>query len=181
MERLGTQNGPFLPEEWSVDHRLSLLYHAGMQYQTIEIYTDGGCSGNPGPGGWAFTLTADGVFSTELSGGEGLTTNNRMELTAVIRALEYARRLGGQKIIVNTDSQYVRNGILQWVASWKRKGWKTADNKPVKNREYWEELDGLVSGMHVSFNWVKGHDGIELNEKCDQMVQMEIRRIKEHE
>lgn len=163
---------------WSVDQFHPPLYHSGMQYRTIEIYTDGGCSGNPGPGGWAFTLNADGVFTTELSGGEAMTTNNRMELTAVIKALEYARTLGAERIVVNTDSQYVKNGILVWIASWKRKGWKTADNKPVKNREYWEILDKLVSGLSVSFRWVKGHNGIEMNEKCDQMVQAEIGRIK---
>jgi len=151
-----------------------------MQYREIHIYTDGGCSGNPGPGGWAFTLDADGLFATELSGGEGMTTNNKMELTAVIKALEYARQLGGGKIVVNTDSQYVKNGVLVWMASWKRKGWKTADNKPVKNQEYWEELDRLTQGMSVSFNWVKGHNGIEMNEKCDHMVQDEIGRIRNH-
>jgi ribonuclease HI len=96
----------------------------------------------------------------------------------VIKALEYARTLGAERIVVNTDSQYVKNGILVWIASWKRKGWKTADNKPVKNREYWEILDKLVSGLSVSFRWVKGHNGIEMNEKCDQMVQAEIGRIK---
>jgi ribonuclease HI len=152
-----------------------------MQYRLIEIYTDGGCSGNPGPGGWAFTLNADGVFSTELSGAEKDTTNNKMELTAVIRALEYARNLGSEKIVVNTDSQYVRNGILSWVANWKRKGWRTADNKPVKDKEYWLELDNLVSLLNLQFNWVKGHNGVELNERCDTLVQLEIKRLKENE
>jgi ribonuclease HI len=150
-----------------------------MHYKTIEIYTDGGCSGNPGPGGWAFTLNGDGVYDVANSGGEADTTNNRMELTAVIRALEYAKALEGESIVVNTDSQYVRNGILTWIKGWKARGWKTADKKPVKNQSYWEELDKLVSALNVRFNWVKGHAGVENNEKCDSMVQDEIKKLKD--
>ncbi|MDD7202347.1 MAG: ribonuclease HI [Sphaerochaetaceae bacterium] len=149
-----------------------------MSYQRITIYTDGGCSGNPGPGGWAFTLDGDGAFQTEMHGGEKETTNNKMELTAVIQALSYAKQLGAAEINVFTDSQYVKNGITVWIKSWKTKGWKTADKKPVKNQEYWVKLDALVSSLPVSFHWVKGHAGIELNERCDTLVQQAIAQYR---
>jgi len=149
-----------------------------MSYQRITIYTDGGCSGNPGPGGWAFTLDGDGSFQTEMHGGEKETTNNKMELTAVIQALSYAKQLGAAEINVFTDSQYVKNGITVWIKSWKAKGWKTADKKPVKNQEYWVKLDGLVGSLPVSFHWVKGHAGIELNERCDTLVQQSIAQYR---
>ncbi len=145
--------------------------------ETITIYTDGGCSGNPGPGGWAFILLKDGT-ETLGSGGEANTTNNRMELTAVISALRAAEAAAPQaQVNLWTDSQYVKNGITQWIASWKRNGWKTADKKPVKNRELWETLDEITGRVNPSFSWVKGHAGHEYNERCDSMVQVEIHKF----
>jgi ribonuclease HI len=149
----------------------------------VIIYTDGGCSGNPGPGGYAFVLQAAG---RELlgSGGERDTTNNRMELRAVIASLEEAERLlasegaPGCPIVVHTDSQYVKNGIGSWIVNWKRNGWRTSDKKPVKNKELWEELDAVVSRVKPRFVWVKGHAGVDGNERCDQMVQSEIAKIR---
>jgi ribonuclease HI len=148
--------------------------------QDVIIYTDGGCSGNPGPGGWAFVIRrAENGVEFRGSGGEKATTNNRMELRAVISALEEAERQApGKPVVVNTDSQYVKNGIGSWIAGWKRNGWKTADKKPVKNKELWEELDAVVSRVKPKFLWVKGHAGVEDNELCDQMVQEEIRKIR---
>ncbi len=149
-----------------------------MQYQKITIYTDGGCSGNPGPGGWAFTLEGDGVYKTEMHGGEKETTNNKMELTAVIQALSMATQFLPKEVDVFTDSQYVKNGITVWIKGWKAKGWRTADKKPVKNKEYWEQLDALVATLPVSFHWVKGHAGIDLNERCDFLVQQAINQYR---
>ncbi len=171
--------------------------------EDIVIYTDGGCSGNPGPGGWAFVYR-DGKDQIEGSGGEQATTNNRMELRAVIEALGLAlsrstalrdrtapRRAegpataapgagsdGAAAVLVHTDSQYVKNGITSWIANWKRNGWRTADKKPVKNRELWEELDALASRVRPKFLWVKGHAGVEDNERCDELVQEEIRKLR---
>lgn len=141
-----------------------------MMYNQIEIYTDGGCLGNPGPGGWAYVLKADGAFEKESSGSERDTTNNRMELTAVIEALKACRPLGAKAIVINTDSQYVKNGITSWIKKWKVNGWRTAAKDPVKNKEYWVELDRLNASLPVQWNWVKGHAGIEGNERCDQLV-----------
>ena len=144
--------------------------------EEITIYTDGGCSGNPGPGGWGIVVIADGV-AKQLSGGEKLTTNNRMELTAAIMALTVVKNTEGfasRPVTVNIDSQYVKNGITSWIKSWKAKGWKTADKKSVKNQDLWEVLDGLNSSLTVNWNWVKGHAGIEYNEVCDQLCQAEI-------
>jgi ribonuclease HI len=151
--------------------------------ENIVIYTDGGCSGNPGPGGWAFVMrlpTGDEILG---SGGEADTTNNRMELRAVIASLEEAeRRLSGEApgapVVVNTDSQYVKNGITSWIASWKRNGWRTADKKPVKNKELWEELDLVNARVRPRYEWVKGHVGVEGNERCDAMVQVEIAKFR---
>lgn len=146
----------------------------------IVIYTDGGCSGNPGPGGWGIVVIAGGV-AKQLSGGEKLTTNNRMELTAAIMALTVVRNTEGFSkipVTVNIDSQYVKNGITSWIKSWKNKGWKTADKKPVKNQDLWEQLDALNSSLNVTWNWVKGHAGVEYNEICDQLCQNEIARYK---
>jgi ribonuclease HI len=146
--------------------------------ESIVIYTDGGCSGNPGPGGWAFVLRA-GADEVLGSGGEANTTNNRMELRAVISALEEAeRRAPGSAVVLNTDSQYVKNGIESWMASWKRNGWRTASKQPVKNRELWEELDAVSSRVKPKYLWVKGHAGVEDNEHCDQMVQQEIGKLR---
>ena len=139
----------------------------------ITIYTDGGCSGNPGPGGWAFAVSENGMLVDSASGGDGATTNNRMELTAVINALKYARAKGENEVTILTDSQYVKNGITDWIRSWKRKGWRTSSNSPVKNVEYWTELDELNSSLSVTWSWVKGHAGIDGNEECDRLVRME--------
>lgn len=144
--------------------------------EEIIVYTDGGCSGNPGPGGWGIVVIANGE-ARQLSGGEKITTNNRMELTAAISALSVIQNtpsFNGKKIIVNIDSQYVKNGITVWIKNWKQKGWKTADKKPVKNQDLWQQLDELNSNLNVEWNWVKGHAGIEYNEICDQLCQKEI-------
>lgn len=144
----------------------------------VIIYTDGGCSGNPGPGGWGVVVIFNGE-ARQLSGGEKNTTNNRMELTAAINALSIVKNtpdFKNHKIIVNIDSQYVKNGITVWIKGWKLKGWKTADKKPVKNQDLWIQLDELNSALNVSWNWVKGHAGIEYNEICDQLCQKEIAR-----
>lgn len=146
----------------------------------IVIYTDGGCHGNPGPGGWGIVVIADG-FAKQLSGGEKLTTNNRMELCAAIAALSVVKNtpsFAGRPITVNIDSQYVKNGITTWIKSWKAKGWKTADKKPVKNQDLWEQLDALNSQLTVTWNWVKGHAGIQYNEVCDQLCQSEIAKFE---
>ncbi len=144
----------------------------------VIIYTDGGCSGNPGPGGWGVVVIFNGE-ARQLSGGEKNTTNNRMELTAAINALSIVKNtpdFKNHKITVNIDSQYVKNGITVWIKGWKLKGWKTADKKPVKNQDLWIQLDELNSALNVSWNWVKGHAGIEYNEICDQLCQKEIAR-----
>ena len=148
--------------------------------EDIVVYTDGGCSGNPGPGGWGIVVIADGV-AKQLSGGEQFTTNNRMELMAAINALSVIKNtpsFAGRHVTVNIDSQYVKNGITTWIHSWKAKGWKTADKKPVKNQELWENLDALNSSLNVTWNWVKGHAGIEYNEICDQLCQKEINNYR---
>jgi ribonuclease HI len=139
----------------------------------IEIYTDGGCSPNPGPGGWAFVMRRESG-TVERSGGEANTTNNRMELKAVTEALLEAERVApGAAVELKTDSQYVKNGITSWINSWKRNGWRTADKKPVKNKELWEALDEVTARVKPVFSWVKGHAGIESNERCDALVQVE--------
>jgi len=137
----------------------------------VEIYTDGACRGNPGPGGWAATLELGGHFR-ELSGAEAETTNNRMELTAVIRALEALKR--SSAVRVHTDSEYVRKGITEWIGNWKARQWKTADKKPVKNRDLWEQLDALTQGHDIEWRWVKGHSGVPGNERVDQLANAAI-------
>jgi len=142
----------------------------------VTIYTDGGCSGNPGPGGWGVVVIFNGE-ARQLSGGEKNTTNNRMELTAAINALSIVKNtkeFSGIPVTLNIDSQYVKNGITVWIKNWKQKGWKTADKKPVKNQDLWIQLDELNSALNVSWNWVKGHARIEYNEICDQLCQKEI-------
>jgi ribonuclease HI len=144
----------------------------------VDIYTDGGCSGNPGPGAWAYVIRASGL-EIEDSGFEPATTNNRMELSAVIAALRRVEGLPGLApggIAVHTDSQYVKNGITQWIKAWKRNGWRTADKDPVKNRELWEVLDALDARLGPSWHWVKGHAGDELNERCDALLGERIKR-----
>jgi ribonuclease HI len=134
---------------------------------TVEIYTDGACKGNPGPGGWG-ALLVSGKHRRELRGGERETTNNRMELTAVIRALETLRR--ASEVDLYTDSQYVKNGIESWIHGWKRNGWKTADRKPVKNADLWRELDALAAAHRVRWHWIKGHNGHPENERADALA-----------
>jgi len=151
--------------------------------ESITIYTDGGCSGNPGPGGWAFVLLRGAALAdrTEGSGGEAATTNNRMELRAVIEALrtvEAEVSAQGLPVELVTDSQYVKNGITSWITNWKRNGWKTSDKKPVKNKELWEELDEVASRVRPKFSWIKGHAGHEHNERCDALVQVEIGKLR---
>ena len=144
----------------------------------ITIYTDGGCCGNPGPGGCGVVVIADGI-AKQLSGGDAHTTNNRMELTAAISALSIVKNtpsFAGRKISVHIDSQYVKNGITVWIKGWKAKGWKTADKKLVKNQDLWQLLDELNCSLDVSWNWVKGHSGVEYNEICDQLCQKEIKK-----
>lgn len=137
----------------------------------VEIYTDGACRGNPGPGGWAATLEL-GEHLRELSGAEAATTNNRMELTAVIRALEALKR--SSALIIHTDSEYVRRGITEWIEGWKARGWKTADKKPVKNQDLWERLDALSRQHDIEWRWVKGHSGVPGNERVDQLANAAI-------
>lgn len=153
----------------------AIPYHTPMQ-KSLVVFTDGGCSGNPGPGGWAFVVSDGSCELTSRSGGNAETTNNRMELTAVIEALRYMLSLPGpiERIQVNTDSQYVKNGITIWIHNWKRNGWRTAAKDPVKNKELWMTLDELTRRLPVCWNWVKGHAGIELNERCDALVRSEM-------
>jgi ribonuclease HI len=133
----------------------------------VDIFTDGACRGNPGPGGWGAILRAKGK-EKELWGGEAATTNNRMELTAVIRALEALTRPSGARVF--TDSQYVQKGISEWVHGWKRNGWRTADKKPVKNVDLWKRLDELAALHDVEWHWVKGHAGHPENERADRLA-----------
>jgi ribonuclease HI len=137
----------------------------------VEIYTDGACRGNPGPGGWAALLLAGG-HEREISGAEAQTTNNRMELTAVIRALEALKR--PVEGAIYTDSQYVRQGVLEWMPNWKARGWKTADKKPVKNQDLWQALDALVARHRLDWHWVKGHSGNVGNERVDALANRAI-------
>ena len=133
----------------------------------VTIYTDGACKGNPGPGGWGALLVV-GAREREIFGGEPHTTNNRMELTAVIRALESLTR--PCEVALYTDSQYVKNGIESWIHGWKRNGWKTADRKPVKNAELWRELDELAAQHRVAWHWVRGHNDHPGNERADALA-----------
>lgn len=136
----------------------------------LIVYTDGGCIGNPGKGAWAFII-CDGAGETEGTGGEGLTTNNKMELQAVISALTLIQReKPGRAIVVHTDSQYVKNGINEWIHTWERNGWKTAAKEPVKNKELWQTLQSLQKALRPQWKWVKGHAGNPLNERCDRLV-----------
>ena len=133
----------------------------------VTIFTDGACSGNPGPGGWGAVLIS-GANEREICGGEPATTNNRMELMAAIQALETLKR--PCRVELHTDSQYVRNGITQWIGGWKARGWKTADKKPVKNDDLWKRLDAARARHEVDWRWVKGHNGHELNERADRLA-----------
>ena len=144
----------------------------------VDIFTDGGCSGNPGPGGWAYVIVSDGNPMSYSSGGEALTTNNKMELTAVIRAIEDTSVMGVPEMNICTDSQYVKNGITTWIINWKKNGWKTASKDPVKNKELWEQLDKLNSTNKIRWIWVKGHAGIKYNEMCDSLVRREMEKFR---
>ena len=143
--------------------------------QVVQAFTDGACRGNPGPGGWGVLLRY-GEHEKELYGGEPETTNNRMELTAAIRALEALSR--PCRIEITTDSNYVRQGITQWMAGWKRKGWKTADKKPVKNQDLWRRLDELAQQHDVSWHWVRGHSGHPENERADDLANRGIDELQ---
>jgi ribonuclease HI len=138
----------------------------------VEIHTDGACSGNPGPGGWGAVLEWQG-HTKELSGFEQITTNNRMELTAAIRALETLKR--PMTVQVFTDSNYLRDGITKWLPSWKARGWRTADKKPVKNRDLWERLDEAVQRHEVDWHWLRGHAGHPGNERADELAREAIK------
>jgi ribonuclease HI len=141
----------------------------------VAIWTDGACSGNPGPGGWGAVLTYDG-HEKDLCGGEQLTTNNRMELTAAIMALEALKR--PCEIDLHTDSQYVKGGVTGWINGWKRNGWKTADKKPVKNVDLWQRLDEATKRHQVTWHWVKGHAGNEMNERADELARQGMAPFK---
>ncbi|MGF6777877.1 ribonuclease HI [Paraburkholderia sp. GAS334] len=138
-----------------------------MTQDIIEIFTDGACKGNPGPGGWG-ALLRFGTQEKELFGGEALTTNNRMELMGVIAALEALKR--PCKVVVHTDSQYVQKGISEWIHGWKKKGWMTAAKTPVKNADLWKRLDALVQQHEIEWRWVKGHAGHPENERADALA-----------
>ncbi|WP_374375407.1 ribonuclease HI [Dongia sp.] len=135
--------------------------------KTVDIFTDGACSGNPGPGGWGAILRY-GSVEKELSGGERDTTNNRMEMMAAIAALEALR--GPAHVRLHTDSQYVKNGITTWIHGWKKNGWKTSDKKPVKNVDLWQRLDAALKAHKIDWIWVKGHDGHVENERADALA-----------
>ena len=146
-----------------------------MPDHEVEVYADGACRGNPGPGGWGVVLRSDARERT-LHGGEPATTNNRMELTAVIRALESLTR--HCRVQLYTDSQYVQKGITLWIHNWKRRGWRTADKRPVKNIDLWQQLDALASRHEVSWHWVKGHAGHDGNERADALANRGIDELK---
>ena len=135
--------------------------------ESVDIYTDGACKGNPGPGGGG-ALLKYGDNERELFGGEPATTNNRMELTAVIEALRALKR--PMKVVVHTDSQYVQKGVTEWLRNWKQRGWKTADRKPVKNEDLWRALDALLASHAISWRWVRGHSGHAGNERADALA-----------
>jgi ribonuclease HI len=139
----------------------------------IEIFTDGACSGNPGPGGWGAVLRFKGV-EKELSGGEAATTNNRMELMAAIGALEALKR--PSRVALTTDSTYLRDGITRWIHDWKRRNWKTAGRKPVKNEDLWRRLEAVLSPHEVTWHWVRGHAGHPENERADSLARAALAR-----
>lgn len=144
--------------------------------EPVEIHTDGACSGNPGPGGWGAVLSWRGK-ERELAGAELLTTNNRMELTAAIKALETLKR--PMRVHVWTDSQYLRQGITEWLPGWRARGWRTADRKPVKNQDLWERLDAAQSRHRVEWRWLKGHAGHPENERADALARAAIKALRE--
>ena len=141
------------------------------QFDSVHIFTDGACRGNPGPGGWGAILKY-GDLIKEINGFKSKTTNNIMELTAVIESLKALKR--PCNVNITTDSTYVKNGITKWIHNWKQKNWKTANKKPVKNKEYWEELDQIVTNHKISWEWVKGHSGHPENERADSLANQAI-------
>lgn len=141
----------------------------------VELFTDGACLGNPGPGGWA-ALLRTGAHERELSGAEADTTNNRMELMAAIGGLEALKRPCRVRLV--TDSQYVKRGVEEWMANWRRRGWKTADGKPVKNRDLWERLSAVLAGHEVRWNWVRGHAGHAENERVDLLARSAAEQVR---
>lgn len=141
----------------------------------LHMWTDGACKGNPGPGGWGVLMTY-GDHSKELFGGETLTTNNRMELLAVIRGLASLTR--PSHVHLHVDSAYVMNGMTKWIHGWQRNGWRTADKKPVKNAELWQELQTQIARHHVRWEWVKGHAGDPGNERADQLANLGVDRVR---
>jgi len=151
---------------------------------SLKIFTDGGCSGNPGPGGWAFVMVQETFqgrrIIAEEKGGEKNTTNNRMELQAVIESLKAlkARNDVPRRALIFTDSQYVQKGITDWIRKWKQNAWRTSDKKPVKNRDLWMELDFLTEDFVLGWEWVRGHSGVEFNERCDRMTQEAIALVR---
>jgi ribonuclease HI len=152
--------------------RLSAVEKHGMTAsKTVEIYTDGACSGNPGPGGWGSVLLYNG-HRREISGGARDTTNNRMEMMAVIEALEALKR--PCRVVVHTDSVYVMKGITEWMSQWKARNWKTAAKKPVKNVDLWQALDQALARHQVRWKWVKGHSGVTENERADELARQAI-------
>ena len=142
----------------------------------VDIFTDGACSGNPGPGGWGAILRYAGRVR-ELSGGAASTTNNRMEMMAAIMALEALKR--PCRVCLQTDSTYLRNGITQWIAAWKAKGWKTANRKPVKNVDLWQRLEAATAPHDVTWEWVKGHAGHTENERADEIARLALRQARD--
>lgn len=141
----------------------------------VTIYTDGGCEGNPGPGGWGAVLTC-GTYRLEISGGEPATTNNRMELSAAIHALYRIKE--PSVVILHTDSQYLREGVTKWIHGWKRKGWITSAKQPVKNVDLWKLLDAAAGKHQIEWRWVKGHAGNAGNERCDGLATAEITKLR---
>jgi len=141
---------------------------------TIDIWTDGACSGNPGPGGWGAVLKY-GDVEKELSGGEKPTTNNRMELMGAIEALSALK--GPSRVRLHTDSQYVKNGITTWIHNWKKRGWKTADGKPVANADLWQKLETAAARHHIEWKWVRGHAGDVMNERADALARAAIKSL----
>jgi ribonuclease HI len=148
-----------------------------MTEPLVEIYTDGACKGNPGPGGWGAILISDGKRK-ELHGGEPATTNNRMEMTAVIESLAALKKRS--RVQVFTDSQYVQKGISEWIRAWKKRGWRTAGKKPVRNEDLWRRLDELAAGHSIEWHWVKGHAGHPENERADALANLGIERMAQH-
>ena len=148
-----------------------------MNADTIYIYSDGACKGNPGPGGWG-ALLVKGGHRKEISGGEPNTTNNRMEMTAVIRALESLKH--PSTVEVHTDSQYVQKGISEWMSGWKRRNWRTADGKPVKNQDLWLQLDSLSQLHRIEWKWVRGHAGHPENERADALANLGVLQAQQH-